>query len=257
MKHFILSLLVAVATLFSTSAMADNMQQIERNVDDIKPFEKIEMKGSSEVIYTQGDHIGITIKGPSDLVDLIEIEISNNTLFVSQKPDTQTHVVSSIKNLFSTLKNGFEKETVYPIIYVTSPDLIGVSLTGSGDFKCSNKLDTDRLEIELKGSGDIDFSDIICDHLHAFLQGSGDIDLKRVEAITTSYELKGSGDIDAKQQRVRHTDIDLYGSGDIKVICTKCQQVDAKLTGSGDIDVYGDVETHTETVRGSGDIEFH
>lgn len=252
MNHFILSPLVAVATLFSTPVNAENFSVVERNIP-VKKIEKIEIKGSTEVIYTQGNETKVTIKGASDLVDLIIIENNGNVLTVSQK---DSNIERSLSSFFNQLKNGFSNET-YPIIYVTSPDLIGVTLTGSGDFKCPNKLDTDNLEIFLKGSGDVDFTDIICDNLHALLQGSGDIDLKKVEAINTNYELKGSGDIDVKQQRVHRTDINLYGSGDVKVVCTKCQLVNAKLTGSGDIDVYGDVEKTTQEVRGSGDIEFH
>lgn len=257
MKKSLSIAFLALISFFTMNLLADNMQQIERKIDDIKPFEKIEVKGSSEIIYTQDDHTSITIKGPSDLVDLIVLEMDNNTLYVSQKPDTQTHVVSSIKNLFHSLKNGFEKEAIYPTIYVTSPDLISVSLTGSGDFRCNNQLDTDNLNIELKGSGDVTFDDIVCDNLHTVLQGSGDIDLKKVEAINAHYELKGSGDIDAHQQRVDMTTLSLYGSGDIDLFCSQCRQVDATLTGSGDIDIHGQVETLNRNTRGSGEIEHY
>lgn len=252
MKHLILTVALAISSLFNI-VKAENMKVVERNIP-VKLVEIIEIKGSSEVVYTQGNKTEVKIKGASDLVDLIVIENKGNILSVSQKSSNIEH---SVSNFFSQLKNGFKDETVYPVIYVTSPDLIGVTLTGSGDFKSPNQVDTDNMEIQLKGSGDIDFKDIICDNLHAFLQGSGDIDLKKVQAINTNYELKGSGDIDVKQQKVRQTDINLYGSGDIKVVCTDCQQVNAKLTGSGDIDVYGHVEKKTQEVRGSGDIKFH
>lgn len=251
MKHLILTVALAISSLFNI-VKAENMKVIERNIP-VKLIETIEIKGSSEVIYTQGNKTEVKIKGASDLVDLIVIENKGNVLTVSQK---SSNIGNSVNNFFSQLMNGFKEED-YPVIYVTSPDLIGVTLTGSGDFKCPKQVDTDNMEIQLKGSGDIDFNDIICDNLHAFLQGSGDIDLKKVEAINTNYELKGSGDIDVKQQKVRKTNINLYGSGDIKVVCTDCQQVNAKLTGSGDIDVYGDVKEKTQEVRGSGDVEFH
>lgn len=251
MKNLIITLTLVISSLFAT-VKAENTSIIERNIP-VKKIEKIEIKGSSEVIYMQGNETKVVVKGASDLVDLVIIENKDNKLTISQKSN---NVERSIGSFFNQLKNGFSNDS-YPIVYVTSPDLIEVSLNGSGDFKCSGKVDTDNLEILLKGSGDIEFNDIICDNLHANLQGSGDIDLKKVEAINTNYELKGSGDIDVKQQRVKKTDINLYGSGDIKVVCDKCQLVNAKLTGSGDIDVYGEIEKHTEMVRGSGDIEFH
>ena len=50
-------------------------------------------------------------------------------------------------------------------VYVTSPDLIGVTLKGSGEFISSEKVDSDNLEITLAGSGDILFTEIICDKI--------------------------------------------------------------------------------------------
>ena len=257
MKKYLFTAILALMAILNVTA--ENMQQVERKVKDFKPFERIEIKGSSEVVYTQGDKASITIKGPSDMVDLVTITTEDGKLTVSQNTESFSYnrQYSSFREFVGALLNGFKEEDFYPVVYVTSPDLIEVSLTGSGDFDIKGRLDTDNLKLTLKGSGDMDIEDIICDNIHVMLQGSGDIDIDNVEAINSNYELKGSGDIDVKQQRVHRTDINLYGSGDVKVVCTKCQQVNAKLTGSGDIDVYGDVEKTTQEVRGSGDIEFH
>lgn len=250
MKNLFLTLALIITSLF-TLAKAENIQTVKKNIP-VKLVETIEIKGSSKVIYIQGEKTEVVVRGDKELVNLIVIENKGNRLIVSQKSQAD----HAFNTFFKQLKNGF-KENKSPVIYVTSPDLIGVTLTGSGDFIANGKVDTDNLEIKLTGSGDIDFNEVICDNVHAWMQGSGDVRLKNITSINAKYELEGSGDISVKQQRVRKTDLNLYGSGDIKVYCTQCGEVNAKLTGSGDINVYGDVETKTQMVRGSGDIEFH
>ena len=168
------------------------------------------------------------------------IEKNGNCLVVSLKDN----------NVFSwgTIKG--EEITVY----VTSPDLIGVEVHGSGDFDCKTLLDTDNMEVSLRGSGDVNFSDIICDRIKTSLVGSGDIGIKNVTAQQSSVELVGSGDVSIKQNKVRQTQLELKGSGDIKVTCDHCDVVNCRLVGSGDITLSGTVRKLNRTTRGSGDI---
>ena len=119
-------------------------------------------------------------------------------------------------------------------IYVTSPDFLGISLKGSGDFECQQLLDTDNLDIVLNGSGDIRFDDIICDQVNVSLVGSGDVDVKNVKTLRSK--------------------VSLIGSGDISVSYDDSGYVEAHLTGSGDITLKGDVKDYKYNVRGSGDM---
>ena len=140
-------------------------------------------------------------------------------------------------------------------VYVTSPDLIGVELLGSGDFECRSHLDTDNLDVMLKGSGDIVFSDIICDRIKTSVIGSGDLTIEKAVAQTADVELIGSGDVKIKQQKVKQTKVELKGSGDIKMNLTNCGTIDCRLLGSGDITLQGDVMKLNSYTRGSGDID--
>ena len=98
-----------------------------------------------------------------------------------------------------------------------------------------NKLDTDNLDIELRGSGDVEFDNVICDHIGVALVGSGDVEVKKVKTLQSMVELIGSGDIKMKFE----------DSG----------RVEARLMGSGDIALSGRVQSLREDVRGSGDLE--
>ena len=140
-------------------------------------------------------------------------------------------------------------------IFVTSPDLVSVRLNGSGDFKSEKRVDSDMMEIMLRGSGDIDFTDLICDDCHVDLIGSGNIDIHRLEAKETDASLIGSGDINLELWRVVSTRLGLKGSGDINVTFNEgCQAVDCELRGSGDIELSGVVTHFSQQKSGSGDV---
>ena len=141
-------------------------------------------------------------------------------------------------------------------VYVTSPDLTRVQLNGSGDFISNGRIDTDRAIFVLRGSGDIDVEDIICDECEVELVGSGDFDINRLEAKDVSVSLIGSGDIEVNLCNVETTSIALKGSGDIKTtVQDACRKVDCELDGSGDIKLSGEVVHLNRHKVGTGDID--
>jgi hypothetical protein len=141
-------------------------------------------------------------------------------------------------------------------IYVTSPDLVSVRLSGSGDFTAEQRIDTDQMEVVLRGSGDMRIKDLICDDCHVELIGSGDIDIDRLETKESDVTLVGSGDIVIGLWRVLSTHLSLKGSGDIKVDFNEgCQAVNSELRGSGDITLRGVVSQFKMQKTGSGDID--
>lgn len=247
MKNFFSVLAVLFASVFSSLA-ADN-KIIDKQVDE-KDFTRIEVKGSTKVYYTQGDKFEVRIHGKAEFVEQVEIWKDGETLYISQK-GTQ---INGWSDFVKAIKRGSNE--IFLAVYVTSPDLIGVTLSGSGDFTAKETVDTDNLNLVLRGSGDIDFKNILCDNLDASLSGSGDIEIRKVECITSRLNLRGSGDLKVKQFKVRKTDINLVGSGDIDVECVACDEINARLTGSGDITISGQKNKVNQEKRGSGDINI-
>lgn len=209
-------------------------------------FTAIRIEGSPTVRFVQGDKFEVKVKGKKELVEKIKTELDGTTLVVSVRS----------KISFNFFKNNRKK--YMPVVYVTSPDLVGVELAGSGDFISDGPIDTDRLNVELAGSGDVDFNgSIICDDLNVELNGSGDVDFKNVETITSSLRLIGSGDIDVKQKNVERTKIQLIGSGDIKVAFDNCRDVESSIAGSGDVTLKGNITGRLDKSKaGSGDYNI-
>lgn len=221
MKKVILVVMALTMLASCNSGIKFNFTE-ETTVEEeraLSGFERIEQYGSLDVEYMQADSFSVRVKAPEDVVEQVETRVEGNKLVI------RMNSTGSIVNFNST--DGVT-------VYVTSPDFLGVMLKGSGNFDCRHLLDTDNLDIELRGSGDVEFDDVVCDHIGVALVGSGDVEVKKVQTLQSMVELIGSGDIKMK----------FVNSG----------RVEARLMGSGDVTLSGQVQALREDVRGSGDL---
>lgn len=249
MKKFFLFIVLAVmvAPVLSDSGLKAEVKGEKRvtQARKLRNFEKIAAFGSATIHYEQGTSFSVKVVAPSDVINDVKTTVSGKTLNISieSKPLNLKYGPFSIKgNITSDVD-----------VYVTSPDLVGVILSGSGTFTCDKHLDTDNLALTLKGSGDMVFKDIICDDIRTELTGSGDVRLDKVDALRSSIVLYGSGDITVNQKNVKRTDIELKGSGDITVSFSNCDTAESSLKGSGDITLKGSLKSFKKHLVGSGD----
>lgn len=187
----------------------------------LRGFERIELLGSLDVKYQQADSFSVQVCAPEKYLDKVETIVEGNRLVLRMKGD------GKFINFGVSDGDGVK-------VYVTSPDLIGVTLRGSGDFECVHLVDTDNLDITLNGSGDIKFADVICDRVNVSLVGSGDVDMREVKTLWAG--------------------VSVVGSGDVKMRFENSGKVEANITGSGDITLKGTVSNYQYNVRGSGDM---
>lgn len=208
-------------------------------------FEEIEINGSPRVCYVQADSFSVRVEGPQEAVEDILTEVHDKTLAIRNRGKI---------NLVN-ISYGNDDELV---VYVASPDLTGIRLNGSGDFEAKGRIDSDRMDVTLRGSGDIEIKDIICDRCELQLIGSGDVSIGNLDAIAVAATLVGSGDVSLGLTNVKDTQLSLKGSGDIDANFKEgCGSVDCELRGSGDISLNGAVKKFTQQKSGSGEIEYH
>ena len=240
--------LMMVLGLTSCAVTCDRPLPGEQIVETrpLRGFERVEISGSPSVVYSQADTFSVRLEGPEKMVENMVTEVKDRTLHVYNKSRIDMKV--GFINL-----NWGDKDDV--TVYVSSPDLIGVKVGGSGDFYCRTRLDTDVLSIVLRGSGDVGFKDIICDDCTTELVGSGDVNIDHLDARTSAAVLVGSGDIRISEANVLETDLSLRGSGDITINFEEgCQSAQCRLAGSGDITLSGSLTHYDCKKSGSGDI---
>lgn len=241
------SLFLACALMLTSTSCAQikaSKNYITKNVK-VENFNKIELLGSPTIIYTQSTDgkTSVQIYGSDNLVDLLDINVKDNTLVVKFKKNTQ------ISWTDGKLK-----------VIASSPSLEAASLQGSGDIVLDNDISSSNFTLNLQGSGDINAKKVNCaNNISVALLGSGDIDITGgIQAKNMNLKLQGSGDINVKDITASATMAELQGSGDINVGGNNnIAAINVSLQGSGDFDFIGiAASTVKATLQGSGDMKL-
>ena len=204
----------------------------------VSDFNKISLVGSGKVFFTQQPGApAVSVVTSDNVAEILDVYVENNTLHLKFK---KGYSVRNIKKLDYT---------------INAAALNGMSISGSGDFKLMNELNTDELTLTVTGSGDMDFNNINCTgNVKVSISGSGDIDTGNLQCGNLKLSITGSGDIEMNNINVRDVDASISGSGDIK-LSGKTSKANYVVTGSGDIAAVDlQAEDVTARVSGSGDI---
>lgn len=205
----------------------------------VKPFDRICVNGPMTVRYVQGNTESVKIVDEEDNIDGISVSSDGSTLKITCKKD-------------GFFGGRYDNDTH---VYITSSDLIGVDLSGSGEFIADKHVDTDNMNLSVSGSGTVSFADIVCDRIKGELVGSGDININNVICGEAIFNCIGSGDITANVRSAKTVNMLLQGSGDIDLNARDCNSVTSDLQGSGDITISGNIKNLQKNIMGSGDYD--
>ena len=228
-----ISLSVAIVLSSCTTTMSGEQKKESRNVED---FNAIELSIAADVYLTQGEGYSFTIEGDKDYLEKVVTEVRGNTLVIK----TENWVSFGFSNL--EVK-----------VYITMPEVEGLSISGSGDIKAVTPINAHDLTIKISGSGDVLIPQLAINSLSASISGSGDVEVSG-EGSSTSAKVRitGSGDVSLKGIRFQDADISISGSGDTFLHAT--ENLNARVVGSGDI-VYAGNPLVDAKVSGSGTIK--
>ena len=257
MKKFFLMSLVALVAMTMTSCMHvkigdngwslggghknDTPTQVHQVNETIKmdPFDCLKSVGPFNVIYEIGNDHTVRVEGTPE-------QLEKMTIYVK---DGQLTIDVSVENL---RENTFDHMRVF----VTSPHIKDITVTGSGTVTAPYALNTSYLELHVTGSGDITIAELKANAVGITVTGSGDVAIGPIMAGIVENTVTGSGDIDIAALECSNLTNSITGSGDINVSNLKVGYVSSKIAGSGDIKLQGTAETHEEKVTGSGDIDI-
>ena len=195
-------------------------------------YDRIEVLGSYDVIFTDGEVGKIKIKAPDNILPLIQTEVSDDLLKID------------------TGKNRYKlKEPI--IIYVpVDSRLKQVDIKGSADIYSEKNLETKALNVDIYGSGDVRLQ-VEASSLALKIDGSGDI---RVGGKTDnlSININGSGDVEVPNLKAEKAVININGSGGVSAYVT--EDVDISIAGSGDVIIKGNPKKVKRIINGSGRV---
>lgn len=178
-------------------------------------FNEIDLRGVGDVFVEKGSTTNIQVITDDNVQEYININTVGNTLVISTEDNINLNPTSLE-------------------IYVITPNINHLILSGSGTITTSGILTAPTLSATLSGSGKITATAQIAGLTDALMSGSGNIVLS---GSTQNLNAKSTG------------------SGNIKAISYPCQNADIMLSGSGNIEV-APSDTLKGTLSGSGDVRY-
>lgn len=210
MKKFIL--FFAVAALISCSKdKISGSGPVTTETRSVSGFTNVSVSGSSNVFITQGAVYDVKIKAYSNLLPYLETKVENNTLLIAYKSN------SNVTNDNSE-------------VYITLPELSGLSTNGSGNINSAGSFPlTDNFIASISGSGNISLENGLANNYTIHISGSGSIKSFGLLAQKADVSIEGSGD--AEVNVAQHLKVSIKGSGN--VMYQGSPEIDSSISGSG------------------------
>lgn len=205
----------ALATLLVSSSALTALAQDGGQLRPVGSFEQVRASGAINVVLRQGP-AEVRVEATPEVLAKVRTEIEGTTLKIYRE-----------KSGFSFGKT--EKVTVY----VTSPRLTGVEVSGASDVKGASPISAEQFSIRASGASDVTLQ-LTAQQLTAQASGASDI------------RLTG---------RVERQQVSVSGASDYRAYELKSQDAKVEASGASDAFVYVDGELNAHT-SGASDVHY-
>lgn len=231
MKRFILSLLVLV----SLSAFSQ-----KREKRDHKNFTRVSFGLPGKIHVKQASSWSVEISADPEDLERIETKLEGEKLVIRTRP-----------SLSGRWNWNYEDE---PEVWVSLPEVEGLSVNGSGELTGEGRFTTGPMEVRVNGSGSAKV-DLESAAVAIGVSGSGKIRVSgNMSAVDAS--VSGSGTIDLDGRIKGPLDVNISGSGRFTPR-GNATSADITISGSGEVIGFGlIVDKCNARISGSGDIEI-
>lgn len=211
MKKIAITLLALLLVVTLASA--------QRQEKKVGSFNRVAFRTAGKLYLRQGSPQKVEIEGDQKFIDEeLEIKVDGDKLSIGRE-----------SNWGFSWNDDNEKITVY----ITVPNIEGVSVSGSGDLIGENKITTSRLNVSVSGSGTLTLDADVSGDVDANLSGSGKLNLKG---------------------KCRDFDSSISGSGKMEVALTIAERANFGVSGSGKVTASGTAQEAKATISGSGRV---
>ena len=180
---------------------------------EVGQFDRVKVIGSCKLFIRPGPGGAVRLLGEDNILPLIETAVVNRALVIGTSNES-----SFLTNV------GVE-------VYVSMNTVRGVSIAGSCIALGEGRLSSEKLELEIAGSGRIDL-DVTARDIFSRILGSGTIELHG-ECDRHVIEIMGSGDMRAFDLQAQRCDLFISGSGECRVFVKRA--LDVRITGSATV----------------------
>jgi lipopolysaccharide export system protein LptA len=227
---FLFAMLVWCATAFAQT----------RQTVPVESFTKIAFATSGKAYVRQGNTYKVELEGNREVLDKMEAVVEGDKLIIRQK-----------EKWFNWNWSDTDRITAY----ITTKNIDGLSVSGSGDMVVETRVKTNALTLSVSGSGSLKV-EADAGTTKARVSGSGDL-IVRGNLASFEGNVSGSGKIELQASVSGTAAFDISGSGKI-LASGKSNTVETEISGSGKV-LAADLETRSCRVRisGSGSVEIN
>lgn len=195
----------------------------------LKNFSQISVDGDADVTITQDTFTAVRVEAQWNVLEALNVDVYNGELRIGRK------------NCFRNSK------TIK--VYITTPSLSAVDLSGSGSVKGIGTFTTSDFRADISGSADMSMH-VVCDNFSSSISGSGNMTFNGI-ATVQYLDISGSGDVHCFGLSGKRADVRISGSGNCEVNVT--DNLDVKISGSGNV-YYKNQPAINSKVSGSGSL---
>lgn len=192
-------------------------------------FERVQLSCSGDVDIRQGEAHLVEITTDDNVLPLIETEVRGDALRIA--------VARGVRDVTSL------------DVRVTMPVVRGLSVSGAGDVRGSQRIIADDLDLSVSGAGSIRL-DFTARNVHTTISGAGDIVLSG-DCDSHTVVVSGAGDVNAFGLVAKRADATISGAGDCEI--RVLEELRAAVSGAGDIRYKGDPLVK-QRVSGAGSV---
>lgn len=223
--------------VFIVSVLAAHLStaQEERAVPS---FSEISLRVPGKLYLKQGPKQSVEISAKASTLEEIITEVKDRKLIIR---------FTGRNYLLKTYNPGKIE------IFVTVPEVDGLSISGSGDIEAETEIKTRILDLVVSGSGDIQIDKLNAERVKTNISGSGDILIDGGEiADELSVTISGSGNVKASGFEAQNVAVTIAGSGNATVKTNG--SLKARIAGSGNVYYRGNPNIDS-SVAGSGSVK--
>jgi hypothetical protein len=197
----------------------------------VAAFDEISMGGDFEVYLTQGPAKDILLEGQENVLNELSTQVRDHKLEIKYN-----------RNRVKWHK---------PVrIYITTPELTEISVSGSNTVRGLTDWQVNNFEIDASGSNTVDLNLKGANEIKNQVSGSADITLNG-DAKDFDIQISGSGKVKAFGLTTKTADVNVSGSGKCELTVT--ERLKARISGSGNVQYRGNPTVDT-SISGSGRV---
>jgi len=225
--------IVLTAVIFASCNKVVGEGPVTTTSRTVATFSAIDVSVPAEVYYYTGAACKVEIEAQQNITDLIETNVSGNTLQVRFN-----------RNNVNIRSKGVR-------INITSPGVSSIRMSGSGNIYAPVRIEAYNFQLSLSGSCNAVADTLVANNFQSSISGSGNITVQHGSAQQVEVEISGSGNVDIAGVTAANVTTHSSGSGNIKVNAT--DKLNVHISGSGRVYYKGSPDISTE-VSGSGGV---